>query len=356
MKALKYFALAALAIGGLLLPLAATRPQSASADCGATFYALIPLGFITNCDPFDGPPPCTLGNVNAGVAPLTVGSSANGNRNSYTFDVNCDDASIYVTATYDLAAQRAGEKITSHEFNLSASWSCAHDPWIAPSPQVCTLTGVSGGTNNGGTVADIEGIDISQKTGVPYSARVLDDDARQVLFKAQLQYAANHSATPPPVKVVEATGTKSQDCALCTVLSQTSASGTGPADLAVSISGPTTRQTGLSGTYTVTIKNQGGSAAPVDLVIIFSGTLNQTDAVVAGAGLDCVVKAGDPGINQAVHCTSGSLAAVQSATVTVQARGQVAGKGMLLATINASRSVTESSYDNNLVQLDVTVG
>jgi hypothetical protein len=283
-----------------------------------------------------------------------VTATDDGTQNSYNYDLLCHAGTpaIHVSGTFNSGTNTANEALTTDTNGLNAAWNCAHDPWIAPSAPVCTR-GVVTPTHKPGAPASIPNFDASEQTQ-PFSTQYLDDQQRQILFKAQLQYAVNHPAAP--VKIVDAPETMHHDCALCTVLGQTSTPGSGPADLAVSVSGPATRQTGLSGTYTVTIKNQGGSAAPVDLVIIFSGTLNQTDAVVAGAGLDCVVKAGDPGINQAVHCTSGSLAPGESATVVVQARGLAAGKGTLLATINASRSVTESSYDNNLVQLDVTVG
>ncbi len=39
----------------------------------------------------------------------------------------------------------------------------------------------------------------------------------------------------------------------------------------------------------------------------------------------------------------------------VQGRGQVAGAGTLVGTLNNSRAVQESSYDNNVKQLNVTI-
>lgn len=127
-----------------------------------------------------------------------------------------------------------------------------------------------------------------------------------------------------------------------------------PADLTVSMKGPGSLQAGLSGIFTVTIRNKGNVGAKVELNIIYAGKLDQTGRIVAGAGLACEV-GHDAGINAALHCTGGQLGAGERATVVVQGRGQEAGGGMLVATLNASRSVEESNYDNNLKQLNITI-
>jgi hypothetical protein len=130
------------------------------------------------------------------------------------------------------------------------------------------------------------------------------------------------------------------------------------AELSVArISGPTSLQAGLSGTYEVTIRNDGNVAATVELHIVFAGALDQTGQIVADAGLACEV-GHDAGINAAVRCTGGQVEAGGSVTVVVQGRGQTAGEGQLVATINASRSVLEfggGGYDNNLKQFNVTI-
>ncbi len=126
------------------------------------------------------------------------------------------------------------------------------------------------------------------------------------------------------------------------------------ADLTVNMKGPGSLQAGLSGTFTVAIRNKGNVAATVELNIIFAGKLDQTGQIVANAGLACEV-GHDTGINAALRCTGGQLGAGESATVLVQGRGQEAGNGMLVATLNASRSVEESNYDNNLKQLNITI-
>lgn len=111
----------------------------------------------------------------------------------------------------------------------------------------------------------------------------------------------------------------------------------------VSLKGPSSLQAGLSGTYTVTIKNTGSVSAPVELHIIFAKALDQTGQIVAGAGLACAI-GHDAGINAGLTCTGGQLAGGESTTVIVQGRGQNAGVGVLLATIN-----------NNVKQLNVTI-
>lgn len=198
MKTLKHFALAALVVAGLLLPAAMTRPQPASAGsiCGYV-VGLITAGLAgSSCDAFSAADTsCTLGNVNVGtLVDPDVSATANGNQNSYTYDVNCDRGNVHVQATYDFPTGKAGENLRSEAFTLSAVWNCPHDPWIAPSAQPCTLTSAGGSTANGGTAYDIEGIDLSQKDGVPFSARILDDNARLVLFQAQLKYTTDQAA------------------------------------------------------------------------------------------------------------------------------------------------------------------
>jgi CARDB len=127
------------------------------------------------------------------------------------------------------------------------------------------------------------------------------------------------------------------------------------ADLAVvGLSGPSNLQAGLSGTYTVTVKNKGDVSAPVELHIIFAKALDQTGQIVAGAGLACSI-GHDAGINAGLNCTGGQLAAGEAATVVVQGRGQNAGGGTLLATLNPGHAVQESNYDNNMKQLNVTI-
>jgi len=127
------------------------------------------------------------------------------------------------------------------------------------------------------------------------------------------------------------------------------------ADLTVvSLTGPGTLKAGLSGTFKVVIKNIGTASATVELHIIFAKAIDQTGQIVAGAGLACAI-GHDTGINTGLNCTGGKLAPGESATVIVQGRGQTAGIGVLLATLNPSHVVQESNYNNNIKQLNVTI-
>lgn len=120
------------------------------------------------------------------------------------------------------------------------------------------------------------------------------------------------------------------------------------------ITGPATLIAGLSGTFTVTITNFGNKSGPIELFLIFAGKLEQTGQIRADAGFSCEV-GHDTGINASVRCTGGQLAPNEATTVTIQGRGQNAGKGTLVATINPSQSLPEHDYDNNFRQFNVTI-
>jgi hypothetical protein len=129
------------------------------------------------------------------------------------------------------------------------------------------------------------------------------------------------------------------------------------ADLTVvGISGPGSLKAGLSGTYTLTIRNVGAVSATVELTILFAKALDETGQVVPSAnGLRCAAVGGAGQINAQLNCTGGRLAAGETGTVIVQGRGQAAGAGLLIGTLNNSRSVQESNYNNNVRQLGVTI-
>lgn len=122
------------------------------------------------------------------------------------------------------------------------------------------------------------------------------------------------------------------------------------------IKGSSVLQAGLSGTYEVTIWNVGFEVAPVELHIIFAGAIDQTDRIIADSGLDCEI-GHDAGINAVVRCTGGQVGRGGIVTVVVQGRGQAAGAGKLVATVNASRSVLErdNKYDDNIKQFNITI-
>ena len=120
------------------------------------------------------------------------------------------------------------------------------------------------------------------------------------------------------------------------------------------MTGPATLIPGLSGTFAVTIRNDGNRAGPLELFLIFGGTLDQAGQIRAGAGLACEIRH-DAGINAALRCAGGRLEPKEETTIIVQGRGQSAGAGMLVATINPSQSLPEHDYGNNFKQLNVTI-
>ena len=129
------------------------------------------------------------------------------------------------------------------------------------------------------------------------------------------------------------------------------------ADLTVvSLSGPGKLKAGVSGTYTITIKNVGKASATVELTILFANALGDAGKVVPSAnGLVCASVGTAAPINAQLNCTGGRLAAGEAGTVIVQGRGQAAGAGSLIGSLNNSRAVPESNYGNNTKRLDVTI-
>jgi hypothetical protein len=120
------------------------------------------------------------------------------------------------------------------------------------------------------------------------------------------------------------------------------------------VRGPPILKAGLSGTFNIMIRNTGSTPGPLEVFIIFAGALDQTDQIRADSGMACEVRH-DKGINAAVYCTGGIIGPGQTATFTVQGRGQTAGQGQLVTSINPSQSLPESSYDNNFQQVNVTI-
>jgi hypothetical protein len=131
------------------------------------------------------------------------------------------------------------------------------------------------------------------------------------------------------------------------------------AQFSVTANGPATLKVGLSGTYDMSIANFGDVAAPVEVLILFSGNLEQTDQITAGGGFDCAVKPPDAGITSAVRCTVQQLVPThqggKSAEIDVHARGTAPGAGHLVVIANPDRSVPENTPEPNIYQLDVTI-
>lgn len=120
------------------------------------------------------------------------------------------------------------------------------------------------------------------------------------------------------------------------------------------VQGPPILKAGVSGTFHIKIRNTGSTPGPLEVFIIFAGKLDQTDQIQADAGMACEPRH-DTGINASLYCTGGTIGPGQTATFTVQGRGQSAGVGQLVTTINPSRSLQESSYNNNFSQVNVTI-
>ena len=138
----------------------------------------------------------------------------------------------------------------------------------------------------------------------------------------------------------------------------------------ISITGPDALQAGLSGTYEVrvglAVGQSGVTRVPLELHIIFAGTLDQTDRIVTGTllgkadvgvvadgSLECDVGT-DVGINAVVRCT-GQMEEGRAVSVVVQGRGHATGVGKLVATVNASRMLVEDLYSNNLLQKNTDI-
>ncbi len=342
---MKRLILALLLAAGLAVPATALRPQPASADVFGDLCRA-----LGGCTPFgEAPPDCSITQV---VARGTAAS------HSYEYENVCSGGYRFkVQANYKATGQ-AVEKLSSLSgpaWSIEARWACSNDPWIFSGAAPICGHGKFSIKGDPGVFDD--GVYSRIPAAFPLSASGLTPALRHVL-DAQLQNAIKASTpTAPPVVVVwENEARKDTPCLACDLELKPAPKADPIADLAVvSIAGPTTRQAGLSAIYTVTITNQGTKGATVELVIVFAGKLDQTGQIVPEPGAGACEVRSDAGINAAVRCTGGTLAPGQTTTVAVQGRGQSAGTGMLIATLNPGHSVPESSFDNNSKQLNVTV-
>lgn len=110
------------------------------------------------------------------------------------------------------------------------------------------------------------------------------------------------------------------------------------ASLGVAVTGPTTLQTGMSGTFTVTVANKGDVDAPGDLYISYGGKLEQMGQIAPSGSFQCEV-INNAGGSTAVHCTVTNIPPHTSPTIQVQGRGMTPGPGHLTATINSDPAV-----------------
>ena len=127
---------------------------------------------------------------------------------------------------------------------------------------------------------------------------------------------------------------------------------TAVARLGVSVNGPTTLPTGISGTYTVNLSNSGDVSAPVELFISFNGNLQQTDQVTPSGGLNCEVR-NYAGGTTSVHCTAAQLQSKATANITVLGRGSAPGAAQLVVNINSSDPAAQ--FGQKSQQLNVSI-
>jgi hypothetical protein len=113
--------------------------------------------------------------------------------------------------------------------------------------------------------------------------------------------------------------------------------------LGVDATGPTTLNAGLSGTYTVSVANNGDAGASAEVFVNFAGRLDQTDPVTPSDGFDSTVRRADPGVNATVRCPVQQLAPHTTPSIVVHGRGISAGPGQLVTLVNSDPGV---GFDN----------
>ena len=157
-------------------------------DAGVVLNFLT-AGIASIC--FGGPLPPINPEPVCGAAGIVVSATADGNRNSYTYDLICPDSgTIHVSSQYALDTKIAVETLTSGS-TVTVDWTCPHDPWIAPSALSC-----SQGTVVNNSAADEITLDAGNfgLEDQPISTYFLDDDGRLALFQAQLKYTTDQAA------------------------------------------------------------------------------------------------------------------------------------------------------------------
>jgi hypothetical protein len=289
-KTLKHLTLATLVVAGLAFPSAITRPQPAWAgNAGTTLCQIVTLG-IGCSTPFG-----EADALSCSVSEVTVGATPDGNRNSYVYDMICDQGTppVHVVGGFSFDTKTARETLSTDQVTIAATWSCAHDPWIAPSAQPCSPVGkvnISTGSN----VSRIPNIDTSPGT-LPFSTQYLDDQSRQALFFAQLQYAAAHppAPAPAPVLVLPLPDSTTNSCSLCgSILAPTSAPAPTLPDFkvtAIRAVDPNQLFTaGMTAGYEVVVANLGTrSQTPVQVSIQITGSAQYSRMTQTPAGFDC---------------------------------------------------------------------
>jgi hypothetical protein len=118
------------------------------------------------------------------------------------------------------------------------------------------------------------------------------------------------------------------------------------ADLTMNDTGPTTLQTGLTGTYRVLAANSGNASVPAQVTITFTGNLDVTDDPINGGGFDCAIQAA-AGVTRAVVCT-GQLAPGPPTVIEVRARGSAPGTGVFNSALSSPGSSAQHT-DNTRI-------
>jgi hypothetical protein len=375
MKTLKHLALAALMVTGLLFPATIARPQPASASCDDVI-AVISIGVI----PTNGcGTPFTPSADSCSLTIIDVSASADGNRNSYKYDLGCsfEPPIIHVNGLYDFSIGIAHESLVSTTYNISADWTCPHDPWIAPSPAACPHGTAT--SNSVGGAPGVRKLNLGSQIQ-PFSTQLLTDDERQALFFAQLRYAAAHPPAPAPVIIIarsESTTTTNQ-CAVCHVLETTPDPAAPPTlpdfkIMAVRAVQPKTDPItnkellpiGQTAGYDVVVANLGAKSPQtgsdpskkpqVQVSIQVTGSLQYVSMVQTPTGWDCT----GTGSILCVGPLGGYGDAIQDTVVTFRlqvlgVKGGV-GVGAISASADPNGLVKESDVTNNAFTLAITV-
>ena len=126
-------------------------------------------------------------------------------------------------------------------------------------------------------------------------------------------------------------------------------------DLVVTdIDGPSAVGDGANGSYTVTVRNRGGSTATGVLLVVRSESLPwdffQVDVLDDASNFTCGLALTLSFQTPTVNCTGGSLSAGETARVRIRARTSNVigtGNGRIRAIVDPSNTIKESNEDNN---------
>jgi hypothetical protein len=364
------FALAALVVGGLLLPLAAPHSEPASAaDTGPCYIlaSVFSLGFAMGCPGAHNDPVDAL-TVSCSVLNPNVSATPDGNTNYYDYDLSCDQgtATIHASGIYVSDSGAVLEHLTTDLVDISVRWNCPHDPWIAPSAVACTrLTPVSLSHKEFTSSFDVTSFSPIPfgRPQPPISAEFFNDDQRLGLFQAQLRYAAAHPPAAAQVIVIPVSDSTSGSCLACTaVITPSGTPAPSPAPTlpdfkvtAVRASDPSQSfSNGMTAVYEVVLANVGTRApTPVQVSIQMTGAVQYASMSQTPSGFDC----SGSGPVTCVGAIGGYGDPIQNTVVTFKVRvyGAKAGIGAISAAADPNGLIKESDVTNNAKTLAITV-